>query len=96
MKITTVAAMVAAATLAGVGTSFADVGVPVLPARPLVAVSAPGIVGQTYPAFAVQHRPVVSERFATRTTGQRVATFVTPRQSSTTRFAQAQVGRVDR
>lgn len=92
MKVRLFAAALAVGLVGGIGTGFAGEGIPAIPAQPLTASAARGVVGQNYPAFGGEHRPVVSNRLAS-VVGQNYPTFDHPAQSAS-RYAATQVGRV--
>jgi hypothetical protein len=90
MKHLTFAAAFALITLAGAGSAFADQGIPVLPAQPLVSSAATGVIGEAYPTFQVAGSPVISEPVIPTNGAQSYPNFATPDNS--TQLAQAQIG----
>jgi len=87
----TFAAFAVAATTS-IGIALADQGIPSLPPQPLVSMTTQGVVGEAYPTFAGQIRPVVSERSASNAGYQSYPNFAVP--STSERVGLAQLGQV--
>lgn len=90
-RLITFAALAMAATTS-IGIALADQGIPNVPARPVISMTAPGVAGEGYPLFGGQTRPVVSERSASNAGYQSYPDFIVP--SSNERLGAAQLGRV--
>ncbi|HEX7390399.1 MAG TPA: hypothetical protein VF286_09820 [Acidiphilium sp.] len=89
MKNILVIAALAVATVVGAGSANA-MGIPDLPAQPLVATQTPAVMGEADPAFGAPVAPVISAHVASQTIGQNYPAFIAPDQN----IQYAQVGHI--
>ncbi len=88
------AVAVAVVTFGITATAWADQGIPVLPANPVMSQTMITGGGEQYPTFATQGAPVVSERVLADNGGQTYPTFVNPTNGGT-RADYAAIGTVN-
>lgn len=76
------------------GTARADMGIPNIPAQPLITQTAPGVVTEAMPSFVGVTQPVVTERFAQNVLSGAMPSFIAPTENGSGGVAYAQIGRV--
>lgn len=81
----------------GFGTmAYADQGIPVLLAQPLVAQTAQGMIGEGMPAFSGAATPIGSAQFTSNAIGESAPIFVNLTQNDDNGADYAQTGRPQR